>query len=181
MARTRQRESLDEPYRTLLGHFRHEVGHFYFLLLVTGSHWEAPCRALFGDERADYPSALQRHYAEGAPPDWHLRHISAYAAAHPAEDWAETFAHYLHMSDTLETARDCGLEVRGRRIGAAGLPQDADCDYAAMVDDWTALSVALNSLNRSLGQEDPYPFVLSGPALDKLRLVHRIIVASALR
>lgn len=181
VALARQRESLDEPYRTLLGHFRHEVGHFYFLLLVTGSQWEAPCRELFGDERADYQSALERHYAEGPPPDWHQRHLSAYAAAHPSEDWAETFAHYLHMTDTLDTARDCHLEVRGRRIGAAGLPQDGACDFAAMVDDWSALSVDLNSLNRSLGQEDPYPFVLSGPALDKLQLVHSIIVASALR
>ena len=103
------RSQMHEPYRTLIGHLRHEIGHYYWQRLVQGTAWEAPCRVLFGDDREDYAAALQRHYENGAPVDWKDRHVSAYASAHPFEDWAETWAHYLHMVDALDTARSFGL------------------------------------------------------------------------
>ena len=102
--RERRRAELGEPYRTLLGHFRHEIGHYYWPILVERAGALERCRALFGDERADYGEALERHYADGPPADWAERHVSAYATMHPWEDWAETFAHYLHIRDTLQTA-----------------------------------------------------------------------------
>ncbi len=105
------RTQMREPYRTLLGHLRHEVGHYYWDRLIAGTPWHEPYREVFGDEREDYAAALRHHYEMGPAPDWALRHVSAYASTHPWEDWAETWAHYLHMVDTLDTAMSFGLEA----------------------------------------------------------------------
>jgi hypothetical protein len=184
--RERVRAEMGEPYRTLIGHLRHEIGHYYWLRLVAGTALEEPCRAVFGDERADYAAALQRHYAEGAPADWRDRHVSAYASAHPAEDWAETWAHYLHMVDVLDTARSFGLvahhnEVQYEPFGADvldppdGVPTPEDTAFLALVNGWIELTGALNELTRSMGEPDFYPFVLSRPAVRKLRFIHRVV------
>lgn len=179
------RVSLHEPYRTLLGHFRHEVGHYYFDRLVAptpDSRWLEPFRALFGDERADYSAALATHYEQGAPADWAERHVSAYASMHPWEDWAETWAHYLHMVDTLDTAAACGLAllpgVPDEPVLLDQTPVD-EASFDSLMTRWFPLTYALNSLNRSLGMPDGYPFALAPPVVDKLRFVHRVISASA--
>jgi hypothetical protein len=184
------RAQMHEPARTLLGHLRHEIGHYYWLRLVGGTAWEAPFRALFGDERADYAAALQRHYAEGAPADWGSRHVSAYASAHPWEDWAETWAHYLHMVDALDTARSYGLvahhdEVQYELFTTAALDlaeADAGADdlgFLALVNAWIELTGALNEVARSTGGPDFYPFVLSAPAVRKLHFIHRVVRTAA--
>ncbi len=179
--REQRRSELGEPYRTLLGHLRHESGHYYWQRLVEPGAWLAPWRALFGDERDDYGAALQRHYAEGAPPDWGQRFVSAYASAHPWEDWAETWAHYLHLVDTLDTARSFGLD--GERVELSyerfvdALPMDAG--FMQLIHSWMELTGVLNELSRSMGVADFYPFVLSVPAVRKLHLVHRIVHAGA--
>jgi hypothetical protein len=155
------REQLGEPYRTVLGHFRHEVGHFYQpQLMPDGSAAAARGRELFGDDRDDYQSALDRHYAKGPPPDWAERHVSAYATMHPMEDWAETFAHVLHIRDTMQTAHAYGLTSA-----------DPPVPLRALLADWLPLSIALNEINRGMGKEDLYPFVLSSPVVDKLAFV----------
>ncbi len=181
--RERMRRDMDEPYRTLLGHFRHEIGHYYWERLVRGAAWLEPFRAAFGDERADYAEALERHYADGPAPDWRARHVSAYAASHPWEDWAESFAHYLHMLDTLETAWRLGLRLDPRSVAqtarAMAVAPDFDpfgpTEFATLAECWLPLTVALNSLSRSMGQGDLYPFVLAPPALAKLGFVHRVV------
>ena len=176
--RERRRARHHEPYRTILGHLRHESGHYYWDRLVSEDRARlAACRALFGDDRRDYSAALQRHYAEGPPADWQARHVSAYASAHPWEDWAETWAHYLHMRDTLETADACGLRLAACAPEAAGAAKGADA-FAGMIARWFELTHALNNLNRGLGQADGYPFVLSGPAVEKLRFVHETVAAA---
>ena len=173
-AREAMREQVNERYRTLLGHFRHEVGHYYWNLLIR----DGPpgrledFRALFGDERRDYGEALKAHYARGAAPDWQHAYISVYAASHPWEDWAETWAHFLHMLDTLETAHDFGFAVEGRRVLAR---DEGGPAFESLLDDWQRLSVALNELNRSMGLSDAYPFAPSPVALEKLRFVRRVI------
>jgi len=106
------RVELGERYRTLLGHFRHESGHHYWSRLIEPSRRLERFRRMFGDERLDYDTAVKRHYDQGPPPDWQSRFVSAYASVHPWEDWAETWAHYLHMVDTLETARSHGVALR---------------------------------------------------------------------
>jgi hypothetical protein len=177
--RERRRLQLHEPYRTLLGHFRHEIGHYYWDRLVKdGPHVER-FRALFGDERADYGAALQAYYRDGPPADWEQRFVSAYAASHPWEDWAETWAHYLHMTDTLETAVANGLSLQPGRaeepaFHAAQLdpPQGP---FERLIESWFPIAYVVNNLNRCLGMPDAYPFVLSTPAIDKLRLAHQII------
>jgi len=185
VVREKSRNAMHEPYRTLVGHLRHEVGHYYWDRLVADSRWLAPFRELFGDERADYAAALKRNYDEGPPADWVDRHISAYAASHPWEDWAETWAHYLHMTDTLETAAACGVSIKPRRRdepalarvpAAAGSP---DAAFDRLMASWFPLTYVLNNLNRGLGVPDAYPFVLSQPAIEKLRFVHDVIAASA--
>jgi hypothetical protein len=166
------REQLGEPYRTVLGHFRHEVGHYYWPLLVGEASARERCRELFGDEREDYRAALERHYEHGPPPDWSQRFVSAYATMHPWEDWAETFAHYLHIWDTLQTAGAYGVKVHG-----AHPAPDAD-GFRALLDDWLPLTYALNALSRSMGRDDLYPFVLPAPVVDKLAFVHERVTAA---
>jgi hypothetical protein len=179
--REKNRVDLHEPYRTLLGHFRHEIGHYFWDRLVRDGGGLDGFRALFGDERQDYGQALQRHYADGPAADWQQRFVSAYAASHPWEDFAETWAHYLHIVDTLEIAGAFGLSTRpaltkGDELDAevAFDPYRA-IDIAQLVDSWMPLSLALNSLNRAMGQPDLYPFVLSSPAIDKLGFVHGLV------
>jgi hypothetical protein len=185
-----RRHLLREPYRTLLGHLRHETGHYYWERLVADTAWLEPCRALFDDDRADYAAALQHHYSSGPPADWGARHVSAYASSHPWEDWAETWAHYLHMVDTLDTA--CGFGLDGERVDLhyerwrvsdlALAEEDTDAQYFIdLVNGWMELTGVLNELSRSMGLADFYPFVLARPALRKLHLVHRIVRAQQVR
>lgn len=180
LERERRRLNMHEPYRTLLGHFRHEVGHYYWDVLVDGSRHLQGFRSLFGDEREDYAAALKRHYDQGPAPDWQSRHVSSYASTHPWEDWAETWAHYLHMTDSLDTAAACGFSLRPKRSDepALSVPRDGDVTarpFDLMIDDWLALIYALNNLNRSMGLADGYPFVLAPPVIEKLRFVHRVV------
>ena len=178
--REKMRKSMHEPYRTLLGHFRHEIGHYYWDILVDGSAWLDEFRRLFGDERADYAEALNRHYSEGAPPDWAQSFISAYATSHPWEDWAETWAHYLHMMDGLHTAAQWGVDLRPinateTSVSAAYLARHAADFDTMLVQQWLPLTCFLNSLNRSLGHPDAYPFTIAPPVVDKLRFIDRVI------
>jgi hypothetical protein len=180
--RERRRTELGEPYRTLLGHFRHEVGHWYWDILVRDTPWRAPFTALFGDADQDYAAALQRHYAEGPRPGWQDELISGYAGAHPWEDFAETWAHYFHMIDTLETGGSFGIVLSPRLDRDQILSTSLDFDVYAtalemgrLAEAWVALSAALNSFNRSMGLPDPYPFVLSPRVIEKLGFVHRLV------
>lgn len=184
--RESRRTGMGELYRTLLGHFRHEVGHYYWDRLVRDGDPAVleQFRALFGDEREDYAEALNRHYAQGPAPDWRERCISAYASAHPWEDFAETWAHYLHIVDTLGTAGAYGLRLRPDVDQAGELATRIDFDsyrgqtIEALVDAWTPLTLAVNSLNRSMGLADLYPFVLSTPVITKLGFVHDLIASA---
>ena len=181
------RNALHEPYRALLGHLRHEVGHYYWDRLVRDDRWIDLFRQRFGDERADYGEALKKHYEQGPPADWPQRHVSAYAASHPWEDWAETWAHYLHMIDTVETALSYGLEaddveVEVEPYGADALdaPDDPTAErFLEFVNAWLELTTMVNELSRSMGEPDFYPFVLSRPAVAKLHFIHRVVESAA--
>jgi hypothetical protein len=186
--RARRRIALGEPYRTLIGHLRHESGHFYWDQLVRDGGWLDDFRQRFGDERQDYAAALEAHYAMGNDGgDWAQNHVSAYAAAHPWEDWAETWAHYLHMIDLLETSASYATEVtvpgiygaqHSRSVDPFGAPAP---DFDTMLRHLVPLTLLLNSLTRSLGQLDAYPFALAEQALSKLRFVHDVVRAAGQR
>lgn len=178
------RQQMHEPYRTLLGHFRHEVGHYYWDRLVDGTSWLEGFRRLFGDERADYGQALQRHYEHGPPGQWWLSHVSAYASSHPWEDWAECWAHYLHMRDTVDTASSFGLHPEAMQFaeftafGPDALHQPGHpgaAAFLAFVNEWTQLTTLLNELSRAMGQPDLYPFVLARPVVAKLHFIHLLV------
>jgi hypothetical protein len=179
--REKSRVRLHEPYRTLLGHFRHESGHYYWDRLVGDGGRLDDFRALFGDEREDYDHALRRHHADGPAVDWQDSFVSAYASSHPWEDFAETWAHYLHIVDTLEIAGAFGMSTRPGLAGGDDLDSEVDFDpyrsigVAQLVENWAPLAIALNSLNRAMGQRDFYPFVLSAPAIAKLGFVHALV------
>jgi len=179
--RMEMRDKMNERYRTLLGHFRHESGHYYWDLLINETGYTDAFREKFGDERLNYDQALRTYYEQGPPLSWQDQWISAYASAHAWEDWAETWAHYLHMVDTLETAHDFGFRIHGYDISAPDASTQMGNGYFAPVifndlfEDWCRLSVALNALNRSMGMDDAYPFVISNQALDKLRFVHQVV------
>lgn len=181
--REKMRADMGEAYRTLLGHFRHEIGHYYWDLLVSGHDRLAQFRGLFGDETADYSAALQRHYSEGPPPGWQADHVSSYATMHPWEDWAETWAHYLHMVDTLETAAALGMKIDPGIDDEGELTTEVDFDpyrvrrMGRLIHAWPPLTVALNTMNRSMGQPDLYPFALTEPVIAKLGFVHEVVRA----
>ncbi|MBB5353221.1 hypothetical protein HNR46_003476 [Haloferula luteola] len=183
--REERREQMGERYRTLLGHFRHEVGHYYWDRIIRDGGRLDAFREHFGDERIDYTEALERHYAAGPPMGWENQHISPYAASHPWEDWAETWAHYLHMSAVLETASSCGLSLRPSDVNrpsleATQLPDDpSESTFRTLIESWVPVTYAMNALNRSMGLQDAYPFVLSKPVEAKLRFIHRTIRAAA--
>ena len=179
---------LGEPYRTMLGHFRHEVGHYYEWILVESA--EDPtllgsCRRLFGDERASYSDALDRHYRLGPPQDWQTTFISEYATMHPWEDFAECFAHYLHITDTIDTSREAGMVLHADRVRFSA-PRDivplesyADVPIERMLFDWHWMSLFFNRVNTAMGKNPLYPFEIPEPVVAKLGFVHRVIRESA--
>jgi hypothetical protein len=184
------RAAMDEPYRTLLGHFRHEVGHYYWDRLVR----DVPdrlntFRALFGDERADYTKALQWHYRTGPPQAWELTYISSYASTHPWEDWAETWAHYLHIMDTVETGASFGIDAQdveyeadpfeARHLWRADLTGAQE--FLDLLNVWVQLTQVMNELARSMGQSDGYPFILPYRAVGKLQFIHDTVCRNALK
>ena len=171
--REQLRVEMDEPYRTLLGHFRHEIGHCSFYRLVDPSGEYLPrFNELFGDPDADYQAALDRHYSEGAPAGWQENFVSSYATMHPAEDWAETFAHYLHIRDTLDTSAWCGLAPATVTFDRPALGPSA---FQTIIDMWLPLSWSLNMVNRSMGHDDLYPFVLPVAVLEKMKFIHTVV------
>jgi hypothetical protein len=183
--REKRRVNLREPYRTLLGHLRHEIGHYYWERLIRDNPSRLESfRSTFGDERPSYAEAMKHYYDAGAPADWQNQFISAYATMHPWEDWAESWAHYLHMIDTLETAAACGVRLRPPRKGDPALrqvPDPVDDDpepFDELMESWFPLTYMLNNLSRGLGQADAYPFVISVPVVEKLRFVHDTVAAA---
>ncbi|MCO5731032.1 putative zinc-binding metallopeptidase [Rhizobium sp. SSA_523] len=175
------RVSMSEPYRTMLGHFRHETGHYIWDKLVRDRDRLDPFRLAFGDERADYAEALQKNYQDGPPANWQEDFISTYAASHPWEDFAECFAHYVHIVDTLETARAFGMAIdpRGHLDLSAKVAFDPyrAQDAQQLVDAWVPFSVALNSIHRSMGVPDLYPFILTPTVVAKLEFIHGVVHA----
>ncbi len=179
--REAMRAQLAEPYRTLLGHFRHEVGHWYWEVLIDRAGLHDRFRELFGDERADYQEALRVHYSGAPEPGWNRSFVSTYAASHPWEDWAETFAHLLHIRDTVQTAGAYGVLVTGRDITPHPLapvnaaPTEDGTGFDELIDMWVPLSRAVNQLNRSMGKDDLYPFVLTPVVRTKLRFADALV------
>ncbi|HXZ10192.1 MAG TPA: putative zinc-binding metallopeptidase [Paraburkholderia sp.] len=179
--REKVRSAMGEPYRTLLGHFRHESGHYFFDRLVAGTRWLEPFRQQFGDESADYGESLDAYYRDGPPADWADRSVSAYATMHPWEDWAETWAHYLLIIDALDTAASYGLALlpdKPDEPRLTDLTPVEDTSFDNLMKRWFPLTNVLNSLNRSVGTADGYPFALATAVVDKLRFVHRVIADS---
>ncbi len=177
------RKWLREPYRTLLGHFRHEVGHYYWDRLVLNTRWLEPFRALFGDERLDYAVALKTHYENGPPTDWPKRFVSSYASTHPWEDWAESWAHYLHMVDTLDTSLSFGLDAADVELAYEAYTLDdvwwreaknAE-EFLGFINSWIRITSVMNELCRSMGQPDFYPFALPRAAVSKLHFIHSVV------
>ncbi len=168
--RVKNREMLDEEYRTMLGHLRHELAHFLFERLSDEDGFLVSFRPVFGDETTDYGEALKRHYAEGPPEGWEKQFITPYASAHPHEDWAETVAHMMHLTDLVDSAMAVGLVWPSSRP----LPEDAyeTRDSDALIHLAVDLGVATNQITRAMGLNDVYPFVLTEPAREKLALAH---------
>ncbi len=183
--REQLRVRLGEPYRTMLGHFRHEVGHYYQNILVESGpgaeKYLTECRRLFGDERAGYADAIDRHYRLGAPEGWQSSFISEYATMHPWEDFAECFAHYLHITDTIDTAREAGMVLHADRVRFAA-PRDVaplesydDAPIERLLYDWRWMSLFFNRINTSMGKPALYPFDIPPPVIAKLGFVHTVV------
>ena len=185
-ARVRHKQDLGERYRTLLGHFRHEIGHYYWEVLIKDTEEQKRFRQLFGNEEKDYAESLEAYYKDGAAPNWSRDFISPYASSHPWEDWAETWAHYLHLMDTLETAFSFGIRIQPDMIQdtkqiQASIQQDPYdmTDFNQIMKWWLPLTFAVNSLNRSMGHSDFYPFVISEHVVHKLEFIHGLCMKHA--
>jgi hypothetical protein len=167
---------LDEPFRTVIGHLRHEIGHHYWSVLVRNRRCETAFRRLFGDERVDYREAVEAYYGSSRPAWDPTIHMTAYAASHPLEDWAETFAHYLHIVDGLDTAIAYGLTPSDR---PSDRPSDlcADPDFADILDAWRPMNTAITAVAAAIGMPPIYPFDPSGVVVDKLTFVHDRVAA----
>lgn len=179
--RVRNKLDLGEKYRTLLGHFRHESGHYYWDVLIQNHSPLQTFHQIFGDESRDYSASLQTYYRTGPPANWSDHFISPYASSHPWEDWAESWAHYLHMMDTLETAYYFGLRVHPEKLAGAKNEEtnmDRDpytiSDFKQVFEAWLPLTFAVNSLNRSMGHADFYPFVIPPAVVQKLQFIHDV-------
>ena len=178
------KHDLHEPYRALLGHFRHEVGHYYWDRIVWATKWLQPFRQLFGDERASYAEALRQNYEQGPPADWANSYISSYATMHPWEDWAETWAHYLHVVDSLGTAMGFGLDagdldrdIQPFTRDALYARDDPNAErFLSLLNAWLAVTMVLNEMARSMGQPDFYPFVMSKPVVAKLQFIQMTVI-----
>ena len=179
------RVRLGEPYRTMLGHLRHEVGHYYQNVLVENGpgadKYLVDCRVLFGDERISYTDEIARHYKFGAPDDWAQTYISEYATMHPWEDFAECFAHYLHITDSIDTSREAGMVLRADRVRFSA-PRDieplesyADVPIDRMLFDWQWMAMFFNRVNTAMGKNPLYPFEIPAPVVAKLAFVHRVV------
>jgi hypothetical protein len=174
------RVAFGEPVRTLLGHLRHEFGHYLQQRWITGAAAET-CRATFGDERDDYAAALARYHAEGPPADWQQRFVSAYASAHPFEDWAETCAHVLLVSDAVQTAESWGLRLDGPVARARPKSSRSQPMDRVVIEHWLPVAQFLNAMNRSLGLRDSYPYLMPDAVLQKMALVQRLLADAARR
>ncbi|MFP4207452.1 MAG: putative zinc-binding metallopeptidase [Wenzhouxiangella sp.] len=175
--RISRRQALDEPHRSLIGHMRHEIAHMLWWRLSLSNEFLDAFRALFGDERSDYPTALQRHYRDGPPPDWRDRHVTAYASAHPHEDWAETAANLLHLTDIADSFVATGL--RSPDLPDPDWDAYAEPDPDRLIHVAVSLALGLNHVNRAMGLSDLYPFVLSQDARRKLQFVHQCLYQGA--
>ena len=179
--REQMRKQMSEPYRTLIGHFRHEVGHYFWDRLVANNEKRlTEFRNLFGDDRLDYGEALKNYYRTGAPANWQQTYISKYASSHAWEDWAETWAHYLHIMDMAETAYYYGISVNPnvneKSIkGSFTFDPYEKRDFEKIYQSWAPISFAINSLNRSMGVPDAYPFVVSSAVVTKMKFIHKLI------
>jgi hypothetical protein len=173
--REARRKALNEPYRTLLGHFRHESGHFYWDQLIKNSKWLNQFRVLFGDERTDYQNALQKHYQEDVTKNWENNFVSIYASTHPWEDWAETWAHYLLIIDGLDTAEHWQLSIGSENVLGGWVSQTNDEFNNVLMTKWMPIAQFLNTMNRSLGNKDSYPFLLSDKVVQKLSFINSVV------
>jgi hypothetical protein len=183
--REQVREAMNEPYRTVLGHLRHEVGHYYWDRLIYETAWIDEFRRLFGDERADYGEALRRNYNEGPPAAWPQRFVSSYASTHPWEDWAETWTHMLHMADTLATAASFGVDPRRLELEVEPYtpvdlyqPDDPGGErFLRFLNGWMTLAAVMNEMSRGMGHPDFYPYTLSRPVVTKLHFIYVVVGA----
>lgn len=167
---TTRREALEEPYRTMIGHMRHEISHMLWWRLSLREDFLDAFKDMFGDAYIDYPGALQRHYADGPPEDWKQHYLTSYASSHPHEDWAETAAHLLHLTDIADSFVATGLS--SPQIPDAGWDPYSEPDAERLIRIAASLTVGVNHVNRSMGLSDIYPFVLSEHARRKLAFVH---------
>ncbi|TJZ93047.1 hypothetical protein FA743_06025 [Paracoccus gahaiensis] len=167
LIRLKRQRDLGEQYRSMVGHFRHELAHFLFDRLSAAPEFQPAFREIFGDERQDYAEALRRHYAE--PQDPGEDYITPYATAHPHEDWAETVAHLLHLTDFTDSFVSAGLSMEG-------VPPDfqpyAETDTARLLTIAAEVAIAVNDINRALDNRDLYPFVLTLPVGRKIAFAH---------
>ena len=180
--REQARKQLREPYRTLVGHLRHEVGHYFWNRLVRDNPKVLDeFRAVFGNEQDNYSESLQDYYKIKDHKDWQTSHISKYATSHPWEDWAETWAHYLHIMDMVETAYFFQLHVKPKfknkvlKTKVSFDPYTKE-NFDVIVRKCVPLSLAVNSINRAMGIPDVYPFVISPDIIEKLRFIHRLLL-----
>ncbi|TDT43864.1 hypothetical protein CLV90_2988 [Maribacter spongiicola] len=182
VVREQIKQQMSERYRTLLGHFRHEVGHYFWDRLVRDNvEVLAGFRNIFGDESMSYADALTNYYNNGPQANWQQRFISKYASSHPWEDWAETWSHYLHLTDVLETAYNFGLKTDPKITAKKNLKMNASFDpyketsFKKVLNTGMPLLFALNSMSRSMGEDDPYPFIISEPVKNKLEFIHKLL------
>lgn len=168
--RERARMSFGEAHRTIIGHFRHEMGHYFWDVLVK-NQCEAECVAVFGDHfDPDYGTALEIYYQNGAKENWKKNYISGYATMHPWEDFAESFATYLDMISVLDIA------FHADELYAV---EPTQASFADISKHYSKLGLLLNEMNRAMGLLDLVPEVHTAGILKKVEFIHDLLSNAA--
>jgi hypothetical protein len=164
--REQSRVAFNEPQRTLIGHMRHEYGHFLDLCCIQGDLLRAKYVELFGDPATvDYAEAKTRYYAQGPTGNWPESYVSAYASMHPWEDFAETVNVYLDLMALAETARD--------QLGS-NIDTSANGCVATFISELLDLAITVSEFNFDMGLNALLPERFNDEVVCKLSYVHSL-------
>ena len=173
-----RRAATEQPHRTMLERFRQEIGRYYWDLLIAGTPRLKRFAKAFGGAGQD--RMLQTPHAPRSPQGPPRGQIRAYSTAHPRESFAESFAHYCHITDAVEVAAAFGVQSRPGRHGDKSAPAAPFDPYASgtieqLLENWTSVTSLLDNFNWSMGHPDAFPFVLSPEVIERLGFIHELV------
>ena len=175
--REQVREAMGEPYRTLLGHFRHESGHYFWDRLVAPDpeSLDVVSRPVRRRARGLCGGAERALCAKARRPTG--RRISSAPMPAPIPGRISPKAGRIICTSSTRWRRrrafDLSVVTRRKTTRINFDPHNA-ASMQQLIDAWLPITFTVNGLNRSMGQPDLYPFILSPRTIAKLAFVHAL-------